>query len=65
MPSSPGYKRDYAREYEMQKQRGESGTGSNSDNAKITLKGEHATFEETYDTARFKQLGYRLEKQEG
>lgn len=34
MPSSPGYKRDYGREYELQKKRGESGTGSDSDNAK-------------------------------
>lgn len=34
MPSSPGYIRDHKREYETQKARGESGTGSNSDNAK-------------------------------
>lgn len=34
MPSSKGYVRDYDREYELQKKRGESGTGSNSDNAK-------------------------------
>ncbi len=33
MPSSPGYKRDYSREYELQKKRGESGTGSDSGNA--------------------------------
>jgi 5-methylcytosine-specific restriction endonuclease McrA len=33
MPSSPGYKRDYDREYELQKKRGESGTGSDSGNA--------------------------------
>ena len=34
MPSSKGYVRDNAREYATQKARGESGTGSNSDNAK-------------------------------
>lgn len=34
MPSSKGYVRDYKREYELQKKRGESGTGSESDNAK-------------------------------
>ena len=34
MPSSKNYVRDYDREYELQKKRGESGTGSNSDNAK-------------------------------
>lgn len=34
MPSSKGYVRDYKREYELQKKRGESGTGSDSDNAK-------------------------------
>ena len=34
MPSSPGYERDYAREYAGQKRRGESGTGSGSGNAK-------------------------------
>jgi hypothetical protein len=34
MPSSKGYKRDYDREYELQKKRGESGTGSDSGNAK-------------------------------
>ena len=33
MPSSKNYVRDYAREYELQKKRGESGTGHNSDNA--------------------------------
>lgn len=33
MPSSKGYKRDYDREYELQKKRGESGTGSDSGNA--------------------------------
>ncbi len=33
MPSSPGYKRDYKREMELQKRRGESG-GSNSGKAK-------------------------------
>lgn len=30
----------------------------------ILLKGEHATFTEKYDPARFKALGYRLEKKE-
>ena len=34
MPSSKNYKRDMAQEYATQKARGESGTGSNSDNAK-------------------------------
>jgi hypothetical protein len=34
MPSSKGYKRDYGREYDLQKKRGESGTGSDSGNAK-------------------------------
>jgi hypothetical protein len=34
MPSSPGYKRNLAQEYATQKARGESGTGSNSENAK-------------------------------
>lgn len=34
MPSSPGYKRDYAQEYKTAKSRGEIGTGTNSDNAK-------------------------------
>lgn len=34
MPSSPGYVRQYDREYALQKKRGESGTGSESDNAK-------------------------------
>jgi hypothetical protein len=34
MPSSKNYVRDYEREYELQKKRGESGTGSDSDNAK-------------------------------
>jgi len=34
MPSSPGYVRDYTQEYATQKKRGESGTGSESDNAK-------------------------------
>lgn len=34
MPSSKNYVRDYEQEYKTQKQRGESGTGSNSDNAK-------------------------------
>jgi 5-methylcytosine-specific restriction endonuclease McrA len=33
MPSSKDYKRDYDREYELQKKRGESGTGSDSGNA--------------------------------
>lgn len=33
MPSSKDYKRDYKREYELQKKRGESGTGSDSGNA--------------------------------
>jgi hypothetical protein len=30
---------------------------------KVRLKGEQAEFEETYDPARFKQLGYTLEKE--
>lgn len=30
----------------------------------VTLKGEHAQFEEPYDPARFKRLGYVLEKEE-
>lgn len=34
MPSSKNYVRDYDQEYKTQKARGESGTGSNSDNAK-------------------------------
>lgn len=34
MPSSPGYKRDYAQEYKTAKARGEIGTGGDSDNAK-------------------------------
>lgn len=34
MPSSKNYVRDYNREYALQKKRGESGTGSESDNAK-------------------------------
>lgn len=34
MPSSKNYVRDYAQEYKTQKQRGESGTGGDSDNAK-------------------------------
>ena len=34
MPSSDKYQRDYAQEYGSQKQRGESGTGSTSGNAK-------------------------------
>jgi hypothetical protein len=34
MPSSPGYKRDLKREYATQKERGESGTGSDSRNAR-------------------------------
>lgn len=34
MPSSAGYERDYAREYAGQKRRGESGTGSESGNAR-------------------------------
>lgn len=34
MPSGPGYVRDYAAEYAGQKRRGESGTGSESGNAK-------------------------------
>lgn len=34
MPSSEGYSRNYKQEYKTQKARGESGTGSNSDNAK-------------------------------
>ena len=33
MPSSPGYKRDLKQEYATQKKRGESGTGSDSENA--------------------------------
>ena len=34
MPSSPGYHRDLKQEYKTQKERGESGTGSDSENAK-------------------------------
>lgn len=34
MPSSPGYSRNYAREYQTAKARGEIGTGSDSGNAK-------------------------------
>lgn len=34
MPSSPGYVRNLKREYATQKVRGESGTGSDSENAK-------------------------------
>jgi hypothetical protein len=34
MPSSPGYVRNLQREYQTQKSRGESGTGSESENAK-------------------------------
>jgi hypothetical protein len=34
MPSSKGYVRNLKREYETQKLRGESGTGSDSENAK-------------------------------
>lgn len=34
MPSSPNYKRNYDREYETAKARGEIGTGHNSENAK-------------------------------
>lgn len=34
MPSSPGYHRDLKQEYATQKARGESGTGSFSENAK-------------------------------
>lgn len=34
MPSSPNYHRDLKQEYKTQKARGESGTGSNSENAK-------------------------------
>lgn len=34
MPSSPGYVRNLKREYATQKARGESGTGSESENAK-------------------------------
>lgn len=30
----------------------------------VTLRGEHATFQEPYDPARFKRLGYVLEKEE-
>lgn len=33
MPSSKNYVRDYKQEYATQKKRGESGTGSDSDNA--------------------------------
>lgn len=34
MPSSPGYRRNYAQEYKTAKARGEVGTGGDSDNAK-------------------------------
>jgi hypothetical protein len=30
------------------------------DKSKITLKGEHGTFEEDYDKDKFKRLGYKL-----
>lgn len=30
----------------------------------ITLRGEHAEFDETYDKEKFKRLGYTLEKVE-
>lgn len=33
MPSSPGYKRDYAQEYRTAKARGENGTGHDSGSA--------------------------------
>lgn len=33
MPSPKDYKRDYAREYELQKKRGDSGSGSDSGSA--------------------------------
>ena len=29
----------------------------------VTLKGEHAEFQEPYDPARFKRMGYVLEKE--
>lgn len=29
----------------------------------VTLKGEHGTFDETYDVPRFKRLGYTMVKQ--
>jgi len=31
---------------------------------KITLEGEYSTFTEDYDPARFKELGYVLEKED-
>lgn len=34
MPSSPGYTRDYTKEYATSKTRGEQGTGGDSDGAK-------------------------------
>jgi hypothetical protein len=34
MPSSPGYKRNYAQEYATAKKRGEIASGSDGDNAK-------------------------------
>lgn len=34
--------------------------GVSEDKTKITLKGEHGTFEEDYDKDKFKQLGYKL-----
>lgn len=34
MPSSPGYRRNYAQEYRTAKSRGEVGGGSSGDNAK-------------------------------
>lgn len=34
------------------------------DTKKIVLQGEHAEFEENYDVAAFKKLGYRMEKVE-
>lgn len=30
----------------------------------VTLRGEHAEFKEPYDPARFKRLGYVIEKEE-
>jgi len=36
----------------------------NKDTGKVTLRGEHAEFEEVYDKDRFKAMGYTLVKEE-
>lgn len=42
MPSAPGYKRDLTQEYKTQKERGDSGTGSDSKNAERHKARRHA-----------------------